>query len=60
MKLREVTGLMFSPKGYMPTKITVRISNDAIGKSLSLADERIGFMLEIPLEPLEDLIEVKS
>ncbi len=39
--------------------VTVRITKDATGETLSLSDEK-GLMLLVPLEPLRDLIEVKK
>ena len=38
--------------------ITVRISSDSKGKSLSLADDNEGIMLMIPLEPIESDLRV--
>ena len=36
-------------------KIVFRITKDEIGKSISLCDELRGIMIEIPLEPVEDM-----
>ena len=59
-QLREVDGLTIDmrPDGSMrqrKKKIVFRITKDEIGKSISLCDELQGIMLEIPLEPVEDL-----
>jgi hypothetical protein len=59
-QLREVDGLTIDmrPDGSMrlrKKKIVFRITKDEIGKSISLCDELRGIMLEIPLEPVEDL-----
>ena len=59
-QLREVDGLTtdMRPDGSMrqrKKKIVFRITKDEIGKSISLCDELRGIMLEIPLEPVEDL-----
>ena len=59
-QLREVEGLTtdMRPDGSMrqrKKKIVFRITKDEIGKSISLCDELRGIMLEIPLEPVEDL-----
>lgn len=35
-------------------KITVRITKDSKGKTISLADEKENVMLIIPLEPIEE------
>ena len=52
-QLKDIEGLVFS--GFLPrrTKITARMTKDKVGKSLSLADEKEGIMIEIPLEPIE-------
>ena len=59
-QLREVDGLTtdMRPDGSMrqrKKKIVFRITKDEIGKSISLCDELRGIMLEIPLEPVENL-----
>ena len=59
-QMREVDGLTtdMRPDGSMrqrKKKIVFRITKDEIGKSISLCDELRGIMLEIPLEPVEDL-----
>ena len=59
-QLREVDGLTtdMRPDGSMrqrKKKIVFRITKDEISKSISLCDELRGIMLEIPLEPVEDL-----
>ena len=59
-QLREVDGLTIDMRqdGSMrmrKKKIVFRITKDEIGKSISLCDELRGIMLEIPLEPVEDL-----
>ena len=63
-KSKEVDGLAFveTKKGFRThsVKLVLRVTKDKYGQSLSLADERNGLMLEIPLEPVSDLIEVKE
>ena len=59
-QLREVDGMTFDMRsdGSMKMrhhKIVFRITKDEIGKSISLCDELRGIMLEIPLEPVEDM-----
>ncbi len=52
--LREVLGLCTTCCESMKRKkITVRMTADAIGKTLSLSDEKKGIMLTIPIEPIE-------
>lgn len=64
MKLRTVNGLIFyadKKKTYMISElVTVRVSADEIDKSLSLAVENMGLMIEIPIEPVEDMVEVRE
>ena len=48
---KDINGLIFKDS-IQPTKITVRMSSDSIGKTLSLADEKENIMLVIPLEPI--------
>lgn len=60
MKLREVNGLESVGHGLRQAIITVRVTADERGKSLSLADDRRGIMLMIPVEPVEDLLDVKT
>ena len=61
-KLKNVQGLTWKmsdsgPVG-MPRLITVQITSDEHGKSLSLTDEWEGIQLFVPLEPLADMLEV--
>lgn len=57
---REVEGMAVDDAGFRRTEISVRISYNEIGKSLSLADDKRGIMLMIPLEDLADVLEVKQ
>ena len=57
---REVTGMSVDGAGFRKAKISVRISDDKIGKSLSLTDDKRGIMLMIRLEDLADVLEVKQ
>ena len=59
-RLREVDGLIFDMRsdGTLKRrmhKIVFGITKDEIGKSISLCDELRGIMIEIPLEPVEDM-----
>lgn len=60
-KEREVEGITFDtrPEAMKARrhKIVFRITDDEKGKSLSLADEMRDIMIEIPLEPVADLIK---
>lgn len=59
-KLREVQGMIVTPVGIRFGTVTLRVTKDDIGQSMSLADDKSGFMLQIPIEPVADLIEVKG
>lgn len=56
--IKDINGLIFKDSMH-PTRITVRITSDSRGKSLSLADEKENVMLMIPLEPIaKDLKQI--
>ena len=46
---KDINGLIFKDQ-MQPTRITVRMTSDGKGMSLSLADEKENVMLMIPLE----------
>lgn len=54
IKIKQVTGMYYNDmtKTAKIKKLTVRLMQDNKGKSLSIADEQEGIMLEIPLEPV--------
>lgn len=59
---REVDGITFDVRSdgtlkLRMHKLVFRYTKDEKGKSISLCDELRGIMLEIPLEPVEDLVE---
>lgn len=61
-ELREVDGITADMRldgsiRMRKHKIVFRITKDEKGKSISLCDELRGIMLEIPLEPVEDLFD---
>ena len=60
--MREVDGITWDLRADGTVKrrmhkIVFRITKDEIGKSISLCDEMRGIMIEIPLEPVEDLFK---
>lgn len=59
---RTVNGMvvvMVGDKGRIsPAPITVRLTVDKHGKSLSLAFDEVGAMYMIPLEPVSDMLRV--
>ena len=54
-KVRTVDGAICRTNSITHTDITVRVTVDATGKSLSLSDDET-VLLEVPLEGLEDMI----
>lgn len=40
-------------------ELVLRVTHDHKGKGISISDEHGGIMFYIPVEPVEDLIEVK-
>ena len=60
MKLRTVKGFIAYADKVASALVTVRVSADKIGKSLSLAVEDMGLLIEIPVEPVEDMVEVRE
>ena len=60
-KFREVQGIIVTqPVGIRFGTVTLRVTKDNLGQSMSLADDKGGIMLQIPIEPVMDLIEVKG
>ena len=60
-KFREVQGIIVTPPvGIRFGTVTLRVTKDNLGQSMSLADDKGGIMLQIPIEPVMDLIEVKG
>ena len=58
---RTVEGLVATGiTSIRKTDVSVRLTADKLGKTLSLADDRSGLMIAVPLEALADLIEVKK
>lgn len=58
-KLKTVQGLIVLRDKMASIPITLRVTRDKSGQSISLADDNQGLMMEIPVEPVLDLIEVK-
>ena len=54
-KVRTVDGVICTNNTFKFSDITVRVTVDAMGKSLSLSDDKT-VLLEVPLEWLEDMI----
>ena len=54
-KVRTVVGAIAWDNIVKFTDITVRVTVDAVGKSLSLSDDKT-VLLEVPLEGLDDMI----
>ena len=58
-KIKTVQGIIFLRDKMASIPITLRVTRDKSGQSISLADDNQGLMMEIPVEPVMDLIEVK-
>lgn len=54
---KDVPGLKMDGTGISGCTITVRITGDSIGKTISFADEKDGVMLMLPLESIEDKLK---
>ena len=61
-KTKDVKGVVWENRwGNMyrkPASITVRVTSDGRGKTLSLTSEKDHIQLVVPLEPLADMLEV--
>ena len=56
-----VRGVTYAPaKSNFNSLLEVRITSDAIGKSMSIADRDANIMFVIPLEPLARYIRIKE
>lgn len=53
---KTVLGIWFGYKGMIPTKITLRVTKDKLGRSLSLSSDDAGEMLQIPLTEVLDIL----
>lgn len=49
---KDIPGMILN-KTMQKKTLTVRLTKDAFGKTLSLADEDEGIMLAVPIEPIE-------
>lgn len=56
-KLVIVDGLAVSPDLMQPAKLTVRFTHDARGETLSIADDRNGYMFSVAFEDVQPLID---
>lgn len=54
---KELLGMRSSPEVFGAAKVTVRISADRAGKSMSFGIDAENLMIEVPLEPLKDMIK---
>ena len=57
--VKDVEGIVYNTPAevYHPALITVRFTQDKLGKSLSLAFKNV--MIEIPAEQIEDIIKIE-
>lgn len=49
---KRVRGVMFDGKGLRKTSLTIRVTSDEYGESVSIADDKT-IMLQVPLEEVE-------
>ena len=57
-RMRDVNGMLFLADKWTTKTVTVRVTKDKAGKTLSL---NVGdLMILIPVEPVEDMIDVPS
>ena len=54
---KELLGMRSSPEAFGAAKVTVRITADGAGKSMSFGIDGENLMIEVPLEPLKDMIK---
>ena len=52
--MTEIDGAIILRGKMMELPVAVRMTIDRLGASLSLADDRTGLMLEVPMEQLKD------
>lgn len=55
---KTVEGMVVTPLGMRKTTLTVRVSDDELGQTISISDEDAGCMMAVPIEPLKNLIKV--
>lgn len=54
-KLATINGTIYDMKSYKNAEITVRVTYDKVGKTLSLSDDK-SIMLCVPMEGLEGIV----
>lgn len=60
-RTKDVKGLIVNgvpPFVPMRSTLTVRVTADEVGETLSIADESAGIMLMIPVEQVKDMVKV--
>lgn len=55
---KDVNGILTDGKMFKPTTVTVRMTRDKRGSSLSLNAYNV--MIQIPLEQVEDIIRISD
>lgn len=55
---KTVEGMVVTPIGVRMATLTVRVSDDELGQTISISDEDAGCMMAVPIEPLQKLIKV--
>ena len=54
---KELLGMRSSPEAFGAAKVTVRITADGAGKSMSFGIDEENLMIEVSMEPLKDMIK---
>lgn len=54
---KELLGMRSSPEAFGAAKVTVRITADGAGKSMSFGIDEENLMISVPLEPLKDMLK---
>lgn len=57
-RYKDIRGLVYIGSRMGEAEVTVRVTHDEKGKSLSLASDVAGVMIMIPLEQVDDMLEV--
>lgn len=59
-RTRDLDGMIFVKDKCAPAVVTLRATRDNLGQTISLAVEDMNLMILIPVEPVEDILEVKK
>lgn len=57
-RTRTVDGALATDRGLYSEKITVRVTKDEIGETVSFSSNRLMLQFSVPLEELHDMLKV--